>query len=196
MTARSRSTIAVSFAVYLGLLAWLVLWKLEVPWVGTAGVRVLKLVPFVAAGGEGASDPVEVVGNLLVFVPFGLFLALLAPRWSWWRVAGVVGAASLGLEVGQYALAVGSADLTDVIANTAGGVTGAALLALARRALRTRTQAVMARACAIGTAVAVVATGVVVALPLHFAPPDVGVGLHRSGQPRMVDAPTGADPGG
>lgn len=183
MTARSRRTLVACFGVYLVLLGWLVLWKLEVPWVGSAGVRVVKLVPFVAAGGEGASNPIEVIVNLLVFVPFGVFVGLLAPSWPWWRVAGVVGVTSLALEAAQFGLAVGSADVTDVIVNTVGGVAGLALLATARRRLHGRTATVMARACAIGTGIAVVATGVVVALPLHFAPQDVRVGLHRTGPP-------------
>ena len=46
---------------------WTVLWKLEVPWVG--GERMVKLVPFVATGGAGASAPLEVVVNLAALRP-------------------------------------------------------------------------------------------------------------------------------
>ena len=122
-----------SSSVYLVLLAWVVLWKLEVPWVGEAGERIVKLVPFVATGDAGASTPFEVVANLALFVPFGVYLGLLAPSWPWWKVAGTVAAVSLALEVAQYVLAVGSSDLTDVVVNTAGGVVGLGLVALARR---------------------------------------------------------------
>ena len=48
----------------------------------------------------------------------------------------MVAGASLGLEVAQYVLAVGSSDITDVVVNTAGGLAGIGLLALARRRLR------------------------------------------------------------
>ena len=169
---RSRARVVVLFAVYLVLLAWVVLWKLELPWVGEAGWRIVKLVPFVATDDAGASTRFDVVANLALFVPFGLYLGLLAPTWPWWKAGGTVAAASLGLEVAQYVLAVGSSDLTDVVVNTAGGLAGLALLALARRRFRGRAAAVLTRACAIGTVLAVVAAALVVASPMRFGPPE------------------------
>ncbi|MET1016930.1 MAG: VanZ family protein, partial [Leifsonia flava] len=112
------ATLVVLFGIYLSLLVWIVLWKLDVPWVG--GVqRVIKVVPFAATSGNGASAPFEVAMNLVLFVPFGVYLGLLAPRWSWWRAGGTVAGASLALEVTQYVLAVGSTDVTDVLVNAA-----------------------------------------------------------------------------
>ena len=46
--------------------------------------------------------------------------------------------ASLVLETAQHVLSTGSFDITDVIVNTAGGLAGLGLLALARRRLRRR----------------------------------------------------------
>ncbi|WP_242609576.1 VanZ family protein [Agromyces ramosus] len=158
------------FAVYLVLLAWIVLWKLDVPWIG--GVqRVIKLVPFVPSGGDGASAPSEVVANLLLFVPFGVYLGLLAPSWPWWRVAGTVAGASLSLEATQYVLAIGSSDVTHLIVNAAGSLVGIGVLALARRRLQARTAAVMGRICSIGTVLAVLACGILVASQLRYGPP-------------------------
>jgi glycopeptide antibiotics resistance protein len=167
-------TLTVLFGVYLVLLVWTVLWKLGVPFVGDGAERVVKLVPLVATATTGASDPVEVAENLLVFVPFGLYLGLLAPSWAWWRAAGVVAATSLALEVGQYALAVGSSDVTDVVVNTAGGVVGLGLAALVRRRLAQRTTAVVTRICAIGTALALVAVALFLASPVRFTGPAPG----------------------
>ncbi|MGW4929843.1 VanZ family protein [Agromyces sp. NPDC004153] len=177
---RSRTVLVVLFAVYLVLLVWLVLWKLEVPWVGDDGRRVVKLVPFVPGDGTGASRPIEVVANLLLFVPFGVYLRLLAPSWSWWRAAGVFAGASLGLEIAQYVLAVGSSDVTDVIVNTGGGLAGLGLIAGARRRHATRTVSVIVRACSIGTVLALVASGVVAASPLRYGAPGTGPGLDRT----------------
>ena len=51
----TKPRLVVLFVVYLILLGWLVLWKLDVPFVG--GVqRVIKLVPFAPSGDEGASN--------------------------------------------------------------------------------------------------------------------------------------------
>ena len=160
------------FAVYLVLLAWVVLWKLERPVGRRGGVAHRQARPVRRHGGAGASTPFDVVANLALFVPFGVYLGLLAPSWPWWKVAGAAAAASLGLEVAQYVLAVGSSDLTDVVVNTAGGLVGLGLLALARRRLRARTAAVLTRVCTIGTVLAVLAGALVVASPLRYGPPE------------------------
>ena len=166
----TKHRLVVLFVAYLVLLTWLVLWKLDVPFVG--GVqRVIKLVPFAPGAGAGASAPVEAFANLLLFVPFGVYLGLLVPSWAWWKAAGAVAGASLFLEVTQYVLAIGRSDITDVIANAAGGLAGFGLLALARRSLRARTVMVMTRICSIGTVLALLASGMLVAAQLRYAPP-------------------------
>ncbi|WP_227425054.1 VanZ family protein [Pengzhenrongella sicca] len=158
------------FVVYLVLLVWAVLWKFEAPWAIQTGERIVKLVPFVAAGGAGASAPVEVAVNVLLFMPFGLSLGLLT-SWPRRRAVGTMAAASIALEFTQYVLAVGSSDLTDVIANTAGGVVGLGLFALAHRRLQARTVPVLTRACAVAMLLSGLAVAIIVATPLSYAPP-------------------------
>ena len=80
----TRAYLLALFVVYLLLLGWIVIWKLESPWVGQD--RVIKLLPFLATGQAGPSAPAEVLVNLVLFVPFGLYLGLLAPSRPWWRV--------------------------------------------------------------------------------------------------------------
>jgi glycopeptide antibiotics resistance protein len=165
-------TLAVLFAIYLVLLVWIVLWKLETPWIGAAAglPRPLKLVPFVASGDAGASQPQEVAINALLFVPFGMFLGLLAPRWRWWTSTALFAAASLVLETTQHLISTGSFDTTDIITNTAGGMAGLGLLWLIRRRLRGRTAAVMTRILLVATVVAVLAVAAFVASPISFGP--------------------------
>jgi glycopeptide antibiotics resistance protein len=168
---REYVVLVVLFVVYLVLLAWIVLWKLEVPWIGEAALlpRPIKLVPFLASGDAGASAPLEVVVNLALFVPFGIYLGLLAPSWRWWNSALVFVGASLILETAQHLLSVGSFDITDVIVNTAGGLAGFGLLALVRRRLGARGVAVVTRVCVGAAAVLVLAVALYIASPLHFA---------------------------
>ncbi|WP_068494416.1 VanZ family protein [Pseudoclavibacter helvolus] len=124
-----RLLVAGLFLAYLVLLTWLIVWKLEVPFVGGGETRHLKLMPFVASEGYAASRPLEVLANVAVFVPFGLCTGFL------WRVAPgpktffAAGFASLAMETTQFALAVGSFDTTDIIANTVGALMGAAIIA-------------------------------------------------------------------
>ena len=159
----TRTAQVALFVVYLVILVWTVLWKLEVPWTG--GDTMVKLVPFVAAGGAGASAPVEVVANLVLFIPLGIYLGLLAPRWPWWVAAVTIAGASVALEVTQYVLAVGRSDTTDVIVNTVGGLVGLGLLALARHTLAARTATVMTQICSIATVLALLGGGLYLASP-------------------------------
>lgn len=169
---RRHRLLGVLFAIYLTLLVWIVLWKLEVPWVGEAAIlsRPIKLIPFVPDGTAGASQPVELVINLALFIPFGLYVGLLAPGWRLSISAAVFAGASLVLETTQHLLSVGSFDVTDVIVNTAGGLVGLGILTVIRRRLHDRIDVPMARALLIGTVVALLAVAGFVASPLHYGP--------------------------
>jgi glycopeptide antibiotics resistance protein len=159
------------FAVYLALLVWAVLWKLGVPSLHEGDTRAVKLVPFVAGDGYGVNSPFEMIANIALFVPFGVYLGLLAPRWGWRRIGALAAVVSVGFETAQYVLAVGSSDVTDVILNTAGAVVGVGLLAAARRTLRARTASVLAGVAAAATVLAVVASAAFVAGPVRYGPP-------------------------
>jgi glycopeptide antibiotics resistance protein len=91
------------------------------------------------------------------------------------RIAVVTALVSLAMEVTQYALALGSTDITDVIANTAGGVAGVALVALVRRAFAGRARAVVTRFCVVSTAVSIVAVGAHIASFPELPAPGQGV---------------------
>ena len=167
-----RSILIWAFVVYLVLLAWVVLWKLEMPWVGDAAMltRPLKLVPFVESDDAGASAPIEVMINAVIFVPFGLFMGALKPAWGWWRAAGIILGASLALETVQHLISTGSFDTTDLIVNTGGGLIGYGIFAVLRHRLGARTPVVVARTCVIITALALASVVVFVASPLNYGP--------------------------
>lgn len=152
----ARAWLRALFAVYLALLVWIVVWKLGVPHVGDGADRVVKLVPFARTAESGASAPREVLANLVLFVPFGVYLRLLAPARAWWRHAAVAALASLALEAAQYVLAVGRSDVTDVLVNAAGGALGVGLAVAARRAGGHGAVVALTRLCAAGTAIALV----------------------------------------
>ena len=89
------------------MLVWVVLWKLDVPYLG--GVyREITLIPFATGQDGGDKSPFEFVVNFVLFVPFGAYLGFFAQSWQWWKVTGVIAAASLALESAQYALSVGT----------------------------------------------------------------------------------------
>jgi len=82
----------------------------------------------------------QMAANVVLFVPFGLALSLRSWRVPLWRVAIVSAAFSVGIELTQGLAGNGrSADITDVLMNTLGGicgwVLGRALLASLRAAV-------------------------------------------------------------
>lgn len=170
---RRRGLLAVLFVVYLALLVWVVMWKLEWPSVG-GGVRNVRLTPFVeASNGDGASQSMEVWGNLLLFVPLGVYLSLLAPTWSRWRLTILAASLSAGLEIAQYVLAVGRTDITDVIVNAAGAVVRMGLVAVVHHGVGPRARRLMTHACLAGTAVALAGCAMFVSEPIRYGPADV-----------------------
>ncbi|MFV0434848.1 MAG: VanZ family protein [Leucobacter sp.] len=164
----------VLFGLYLVLLVWTVLWKLDLPYAGQHGMLPVKLVPFFAWGDSGPSLLVEVVANAMLFVPFGVYLRLLAPTWPWWRAAVVFALTSYGLETAQLILAVGSFDTTDLIVNTAGGLAGFAAVSLAVHVFGSPARAWLRRFCTAATCVAVVLTAAFVVSPLQLVRHDTG----------------------
>lgn len=118
--AQGDTLVRALFFVYLLFLLWAILWKFNAPFVGDGTLRIVNLIPF------GGNSYPEMRFNLLIFVPFGLFVSMLAPWRAWfWRVlSGLV--ASAALETGQYILAIGYSDITDVMMNALGGVVGIA----------------------------------------------------------------------
>ena len=169
---RGRVVLILAFMVYLALLTWVVLWKLEVPWIGDAAglARPIKVLPFVPSGDAGASTPAETMINLVLFVPFGLFIGTLAPSWSLWKAGLSARVTSLTLETAQHLISTGSFDTTDLIINTAGALIGWAIFAAVRRTAGQRASVVTTSVCVIVSAVTLVTVVAFVATPLNYGP--------------------------
>lgn len=112
------------FGVYCLLLVWFVLFKgalspEELSQV--VGHRSINLIPFNFQD-AGASQSSDVLMNILLFIPFGLYLKMMGMK------AGIVVAwgamVSFALETLQFGLAVGASDITDLIANVIGTALG------------------------------------------------------------------------
>ncbi|MFF9564727.1 VanZ family protein [Leifsonia sp. NPDC014704] len=166
-----RSLPAVLFVVYVVLLVWAVLWKFHLPDFSGDGVRAVKLVPFVASEGFGVNRPSEMLANVALFVPFGVYLGVLAPRWRVWPVVLVAALTSCALEAAQYVLPSGSSDVTDVILNTSGAVGGFLVLSLARWASRGRAVPAVYWVCFIVTVAAALWGASLLGSPLHSVSP-------------------------
>lgn len=69
----------------------------------------------------------NILGNIVIFIPLGLYVSFLHRKGKLLSNTAVVAAVSTAAEVAQYLFRVGAADIDDVILNTLGGFLGALL---------------------------------------------------------------------
>lgn len=131
---RKNNVAKIIFVLYCLILIWLVLFKFsfsfsEISWF--ARTRSLNLIPFYYDTEVGNSHIKEVVMNVLVFVPMGIYLKILdMPAAKTVLTAFIF---SFFLELIQFVTTIGASDITDIITNTTGAVIGVCLYLLAKK---------------------------------------------------------------
>ena len=113
------------FVVYTGILIWVILLKLGFSFENLHKIgRTINLIPFHI---NQSSDifTYDAVLNFLIFIPFGVVLKMLNVHSEKAIKYGFL--FSLCMETIQYIFAIGCADITDVITNTAGTCFGVLL---------------------------------------------------------------------
>jgi len=115
------------FAVYMGLLIYLVLFSQEFGRVALS--RDVNLVPFdtirrYIVYRERFSDLsfyTNIYGNILAFMPFGFFIFVFEKKHNILKGMLMPMFLSVAIEISQYIMSVGSLDVDDIILNTIGG---------------------------------------------------------------------------
>lgn len=119
------------FAVYAAFLVWIILFKLCLPGEPLPKLRSVNLIPFAGAlTVNGRADYTEVLQNLIIFIPFGVYMGMLKPAAAFGKRLLPVFCASFALEALQYVCSLGASDITDLLSNTAGGAVGIGIYAL------------------------------------------------------------------
>jgi len=119
----NRITI-ILFISYLIALCWILLFKLGVRF-SYMGNRRVNLIPFSEPLIlNGKIDVGEIILNVVIFVPLGVYTGILFGRWVFGRKLFFLFLISLIVEGLQFILAVGAFDITDIITNTLGGIIG------------------------------------------------------------------------
>jgi glycopeptide antibiotics resistance protein len=122
-SATSRLT-SVLFAVYIIALFWILLFKLGVRF-SYMGDRRVNLIPFrEALSSNGRIDGAEIILNIVIFVPLGIYAGVLFERWTFRRKLFFTFLVSVLFEALQFIFGVGALDITDIINNTFGGIIG------------------------------------------------------------------------
>ncbi len=126
---RARAVTQVAFGCYLVVLGWLTF--TPQPDNKSAFGWVRQAIDQVAARGIPLTFAVaEAVGNVLLFVPFGLLAGVLVGRRRWWVVLLAGSATSAAIELIQLAIPGRWTTLQDWILNTLGTGVGIVVLAL------------------------------------------------------------------
>ncbi|MBR5792607.1 MAG: VanZ family protein [Ruminiclostridium sp.] len=145
------------FGIYCLLLVWIILFKLSVSLEdlqALAGNRSINLIPFHYEDDMRFArfHWTEVLENILIFIPFGVYLKLLNLPGKQAVLIGFL--TSLALEAGQYLGALGSFDITDLLTNTLGTALGVLAYFLSMKLLRSQARAnkVLGTLALLGTA--------------------------------------------
>jgi glycopeptide antibiotics resistance protein len=107
----------VLFIIYLIALFWILLFKLGVRF-SYMGKRNVNLVPF------DKIDVSEIILNVVIFVPLGIYAGVLFKRWTFVNKLFFFFLISLMFEGLQFILRIGAFDITDIITNILGGIIG------------------------------------------------------------------------
>ena len=75
----------------------------------------------------------DIWGNIVLFIPLGIYLRPFFRNINLYRQLGIIIGASIFFEASQYAFALGGCDMTDVTTNTVGGIIGLATFATIRK---------------------------------------------------------------
>jgi glycopeptide antibiotics resistance protein len=105
--------------IYLIAICWILLFKLGVHF-SYMEKRSVNLIPF----NDHLILTAENILNVLIFVPFGIYAAMLFEKWMLGKKIVFCFLLSLLVEGLQYIFRVGAFDITDIITNTLGGLTG------------------------------------------------------------------------
>ncbi len=137
----TQLTLALS-AVYLVALFWIIVLKFNVSFSYLGDTRRINLIPYSEPLIlNGKADYGEIILNVLIFVPLGLYAGILFEKWNFARKVALFSFISFLLEVSQYILGIGAFDITDIINNTLGGIIGFILYQGIEKAFKNRLKA-------------------------------------------------------
>jgi glycopeptide antibiotics resistance protein len=106
--------------IYFIALFWILLFKLGVHF-SYMEKRDINLIPFFS---KGKIDLSGIILNVIIFIPAGIYAGVLFKRWSFVKNLFFFLLVSLVFEVLQFIFRIGAFDVTDIITNTIGGITG------------------------------------------------------------------------
>ena len=128
----------VILSIYCILLVWVILFKLSFSIEQIEmmfGMRSINLIPFYYDNETGFHLK-EVMLNVIIFIPFGLYLKMLDINSKKVITYGLL--FSFVMELCQFVFQIGASDITDILTNTFGTATGCVLYLLGIKLFKNR----------------------------------------------------------
>lgn len=108
----------------------------------------------------------EIIDNVLAFVPFGIFMGMLREQATFWKRLVPIFGVSLLYEAFQYLFGIGASDITDLLANTLGGILGIGIYLLAGRIFGKQVGKVLNVVCLVGAGFLILLVALLIAVNL------------------------------
>lgn len=126
------------FVFYLAAMTWIILFKFALPeqYYSIKTARVLNLIPFNDLLVGKPMSVLETIGNIIIFLPFGIFISMLIEDKPVKDRVLLGMMLSICYETIQFILSIGVADATDVLTNTVGCAVGIGLYILMKKIIR------------------------------------------------------------
>lgn len=130
----------VLFVIYILALASIILFKLPFYSEKAGRIQEINLIPFMGSFDDnGVILFGEIINNILVFIPLGIYICMLKSNWSFVKKALPIIGLTLAFEVIQFIFAIGRTDITDILGNTLGGIIGIGIYTLLFKIFKNRT---------------------------------------------------------
>ena len=123
------------FIIYVILLIWIIIFRLNFSVSSIHRIRELNLIPFYYENVYEGDIPIfEAILNVLIFLPFGIYLKMFGITNKKTILSGFV--ISCLFELCQFIFRFGASDITDIITNTLGTICGIYLYILLCKLLK------------------------------------------------------------
>lgn len=135
-----KKTTHILFTIYIFLIIWIILFKLAISIDQLPQFRSINLIPFYYPN-KTTYQIREVLDNLIIFIPFGLYLKTLNIDSKRTVFLGFL--FSFSLELSQYIFCIGASDITDLITNTTGALVGVGIYFLLKKIFKDKTNKII-----------------------------------------------------
>lgn len=153
----SNKLTQVLFIIYLIVLIWILLFKFGVrfSYMGTGSVNLIPFRQYFISNGK--IDRAELILNVVIFVPLGIYAGLLFKSWVWGHKLFFFFLISFLFEGLQFIFRIGAFDVTDIITNILGGIIGLLIFEAIERVFNNSVQSkkVINTIATVGTAIIV-----------------------------------------